>query len=619
MVWRTLALVSFTVVIATTSICSGVVAADNEVPLADAGLDQRVEQGTSVLLDGNGSRDPDGELDSYRWRIETPSGDEIRPECADCARTRFLADETGRYEVTIVIEDTAGDSATDTLYVTVSGDENSEDGDPDSPPSPVPPTTTNPIGLDTVTHSSSSESCTDGCGTDGDSGPWIEVNGPSEVAVDQSATFTIKYGGFDSDPTFGWSISGRGTTATTSWNSVEEETIFVSAATDNQTLHTVHDVTVVDNQKPIVDIEAPDTFHPGEEVTLAADVSDPDGRVVSTEWSEGPTIRVPEGSGTKTVTVTATDDDQATSIDEISIKSSNVESNTKQTTSATQTVYCYYDQRSERMRQSPDHCEIVNSDQSDDRDGYQSLNGNIDRMLRSPKFNIIWKKTEKELKQHSGDIADEKGNRMPDVEDNDGTTPVVPALDSSQLRAIRGDTISTESDSFELNGNSVENDVNDDGKVNAIDWDSRFGSSQKTVREVHRGVIGQLRDAQRANRRAQRGGGPRASTSDPDTSLPSSLGVNAGLDQEDSSRDSNSKMTNADRGENIAHNAVDQTPGSSGTIGAASNDESTSDSSEGSTELNGIDASLPDDMPDYRTSNDRASEIGRKAANRDVI
>lgn len=271
------------------------------------------------------------------------------------------------------------------------------------------------------------------------------------------------------------------------------------------------------------------------------------------------------------------------------------------------------------MRQSPDHCEIVNSDQSDDRDGYQSLNGNIDRMLRSPKFNIIWKKTEKELKQHSGDIADEKGNRMPDIEDNDGTTPAVPALDSSQLRAIRGDTTSTESDSFELNGNSVENDVNDDGEVNAIDWDSRFGSNQKTVREVHRGVIGQLRDAQRANRRAQRGGGPRASTSDPDTSLPSSLGVNAGLDQEDSSRDSNSKMTNADRGENIAHNAVDQTPGSSGTIGAASNDESTSDSSEGSTELNGIDASLPDDMPDYRTSNDRASEIGRKAANRDVI
>ena len=51
-------------------------------PLADAGLDQDVEQGTTVLLDGTGSRDPDGRIDAYRWRIETPAGaatNDVRP------------------------------------------------------------------------------------------------------------------------------------------------------------------------------------------------------------------------------------------------------------------------------------------------------------------------------------------------------------------------------------------------------------------------------------------------------------------------------------------------------------------------------------------------------------
>ncbi|UPV99532.1 PKD domain-containing protein [Halorussus gelatinilyticus] len=92
----------------------------NEAPLADAGLDQDVRRGATVLLDATGSRDPDGRIERYEWSIRTPAGDEITPDCADCARTRFTPAETGRYRVTITITDDDGATRSDTLYVDVS-------------------------------------------------------------------------------------------------------------------------------------------------------------------------------------------------------------------------------------------------------------------------------------------------------------------------------------------------------------------------------------------------------------------------------------------------------------------------------------------------------------------
>ncbi|WP_435179324.1 PKD domain-containing protein [Halorussus sp. AFM4] len=92
----------------------------NEAPLADAGLDQDVTKGATVLLDGTGSRDPDGRIRHYRWSIRTPDGNEITPDCPDCARTRFTPTETGRYRVTLTVTDDNGAESSDTLYVVVS-------------------------------------------------------------------------------------------------------------------------------------------------------------------------------------------------------------------------------------------------------------------------------------------------------------------------------------------------------------------------------------------------------------------------------------------------------------------------------------------------------------------
>ena len=97
---------------------AGVAAADSG-PLADAGLDQEVESGTTVHLDVNGSSHPDGSIEDYEWSIETPDGRQIRPTCRDCARTEFTPTDPGRYDVTVTVTDGDGRTDSDTLFIYV--------------------------------------------------------------------------------------------------------------------------------------------------------------------------------------------------------------------------------------------------------------------------------------------------------------------------------------------------------------------------------------------------------------------------------------------------------------------------------------------------------------------
>jgi hypothetical protein len=97
----------------------GMAAPANERPLTDAGLDQTVERGTRVALDGAGSRDPDGRIVSYRWSIETPNGEVIEPVNATRPRTSFTPTRLGRYRVTLTVIGDEGKRGRDTLYVDV--------------------------------------------------------------------------------------------------------------------------------------------------------------------------------------------------------------------------------------------------------------------------------------------------------------------------------------------------------------------------------------------------------------------------------------------------------------------------------------------------------------------
>jgi hypothetical protein len=96
-----------------------------EAPLADAGLDQTVPLGATVYLDGGGSVAPEGELVAFDWTVETPGGATTAHDCldGDCVQASFDATQTGVYTVTLAVTDDDGQTASDTLYVTVSEEE----------------------------------------------------------------------------------------------------------------------------------------------------------------------------------------------------------------------------------------------------------------------------------------------------------------------------------------------------------------------------------------------------------------------------------------------------------------------------------------------------------------
>lgn len=90
-----------------------------EPPLADAGLDQTVVEGSTVHLDGSGSRAPGGEIERYEWIVTDSDGEEtLRTNSGEPTAT-FEAESLDGYEATLVVTDDAGRSSFDTLYVDV--------------------------------------------------------------------------------------------------------------------------------------------------------------------------------------------------------------------------------------------------------------------------------------------------------------------------------------------------------------------------------------------------------------------------------------------------------------------------------------------------------------------
>jgi len=88
--------------------------ANNNAPTADAGPDQVVEcdssQGTSVMLNGSGSSDPDGDMLTYTWTgsFGTATG-----------ATPTVTLSTGVHEITLQVDDGNGGTSTDTVQVEV--------------------------------------------------------------------------------------------------------------------------------------------------------------------------------------------------------------------------------------------------------------------------------------------------------------------------------------------------------------------------------------------------------------------------------------------------------------------------------------------------------------------
>ncbi len=97
---------------------------DTTPPNASAGADEEVAQGDTVTFDGSGSSDDSGTIDNYTWTF-TYDGSGIT--LYDVGPS-FKFEKIGNYEVTLTVKDPSDNSASDDMWVNVTGVDTDGDG-----------------------------------------------------------------------------------------------------------------------------------------------------------------------------------------------------------------------------------------------------------------------------------------------------------------------------------------------------------------------------------------------------------------------------------------------------------------------------------------------------------
>lgn len=85
--------------------------ANPNAPTANAGSNQTVTVGTTVTLDGRGSRDPQGDTLSYQWTFSSrPNGSNASLNGATTVQPTFTPDAAGSYVVQLIVNDGTNNS-----------------------------------------------------------------------------------------------------------------------------------------------------------------------------------------------------------------------------------------------------------------------------------------------------------------------------------------------------------------------------------------------------------------------------------------------------------------------------------------------------------------------------
>ncbi len=90
----------------------------NDAPVADAGADQTVTEGSVVTLDGSGSSDPNSDPLTYTWRITGAAGPPITLTSTTVPTVSFATADDGVYRFELTVSD-GRETSTDTTTVTV--------------------------------------------------------------------------------------------------------------------------------------------------------------------------------------------------------------------------------------------------------------------------------------------------------------------------------------------------------------------------------------------------------------------------------------------------------------------------------------------------------------------
>ena len=89
----------------------------NSAPVADAGPAQTVLVGDTVILDGSGSTDVDGDPLTYEWSFSSPPNSVAALDVTDPVHPTFVVDLPGTYVVQLVVSDGQVDSTPSTVDI----------------------------------------------------------------------------------------------------------------------------------------------------------------------------------------------------------------------------------------------------------------------------------------------------------------------------------------------------------------------------------------------------------------------------------------------------------------------------------------------------------------------
>ena len=229
----------------------------NQPPTADAGPDQSVNQGATVTLDGSGSSDPEEDPLGYSWNLDTPPNSAAILDNDSVVNPTFVADISGTYTATLVVNDGEFDSGADSVTITVEFVGES-----------APTITSTPI----TSGSENSLYAYDVDATDPDAGDILSYSlllAPAGMTIDATSglinwTPTVS-GAFDVD-----------VVVTDSTNRTDRQIFLVTVNKG------------ASDQPPTIDSITAQTVIVGDSLSVAASGSDPDGDPVRYSITSGP-------------------------------------------------------------------------------------------------------------------------------------------------------------------------------------------------------------------------------------------------------------------------------------------------------------------------------------------